>query len=217
MEKIIDNIHIKRIGYFNLYLIKGTTGDILIDTGFICMKKRIKKWLDKHNVKLIILTHAHIDHIWNVAYIKKLYNCKVAIGRNDIENIDNKNITPEASKRKYNAWTKVLSIGMKHLQAPIFEIDYVLYDKQRLNLCDINIQIHNLSGHTDGSIGISYKDYLFIGDALVHRFKTSIAFQNQNTKKAIKSKNKIIALNPKMIMLGHDRPLSYDKLTKDLR
>ena len=42
MEKIIDNIHIKRIGYFNLYLIKGTTGDILIDTGFICMKKRIK-------------------------------------------------------------------------------------------------------------------------------------------------------------------------------
>ena len=42
MEKIIDNIHIKRIGYFNLYLIKGNDGDILIDTGFICIKN-IKK------------------------------------------------------------------------------------------------------------------------------------------------------------------------------
>ena len=68
MEKIIDNIHIKRIGYFNLYLIKGNDGDILIDTGFICIKKLLKKWLDNHNLKLIILTHAHVDHIWNVAY-----------------------------------------------------------------------------------------------------------------------------------------------------
>ncbi len=216
MEKVIDNIHIKRIGYFNLYLIKGTDGDILIDTGFICMKKIIKKWLDKHNVKLIILTHAHVDHIWNVAYIKNLYNCEVAIGRNDLDNIDNKNITPEASKRKYNVWTKVLSIGMKRLQAPIFEVDYLLYDKQKLDVHNLSIQIHNLSGHTNGSIGISYKDYLFIGDALVHRFKTSIAFQNQSTKKAIKSKNKIISLSPKMILLGHDRPISYEKLTKDL-
>ena len=40
--KKIDNIYIKRIGYFNLYVIKGKDGDILIDTGFICMKRIIK-------------------------------------------------------------------------------------------------------------------------------------------------------------------------------
>ena len=87
MEKVIDNIYMKKIIYFNLYVIKGTDGDILIDTGFFCMKKSIKKWHYKFNIKLIILTHAHIDHSWNVAYIKKLYNCEVALGKKDLINI----------------------------------------------------------------------------------------------------------------------------------
>ena len=54
--------------------IKGKDGDILIDTGFICMKRAIKRWLNNFNIKLIILTHAHVDHIWNASYIKKMYN-----------------------------------------------------------------------------------------------------------------------------------------------
>ena len=73
-DKKIENIYIKNINYCNLYVIKGKNGDILIDTGFILRKRYLKKWLDKFNMKLIILTHAHIDHIWNAAYIKKLYN-----------------------------------------------------------------------------------------------------------------------------------------------
>ena len=61
-----DNIYVKRFVYFNLYVIKGKTGDILIDTGFIGIKRSLKKWLDKFNIRLVILTHAHVDHVWNV-------------------------------------------------------------------------------------------------------------------------------------------------------
>ena len=92
MEKIYDNIHMKRFNYFNLYVIKGYDGDILIDTGFIGIKKDLKKWLDNFNIKLVILTHAHVDHTWNAAYIQKLYNCDIAIATNDLGNIDNSNI-----------------------------------------------------------------------------------------------------------------------------
>ena len=109
MEKIIDNIHIKRIGYFNLYLIKGNDGDILIDTGFICIKKILKKWLDNHNLKLIILTHAHVDHIWNVAYLKELYNCEVALSKDDYKNIDNRNIKTKPLTKKLKTWSKIMS------------------------------------------------------------------------------------------------------------
>ena len=66
MERQYGNIYMKRFLYFNVYVIKGINGDILIDTGFIGIKLFLKKWLDKFNIKLIILTHAHIDHIWNV-------------------------------------------------------------------------------------------------------------------------------------------------------
>ena len=67
MEQQIDNIYIKRFLYFNLYVIKGKNGDILIDTGFIGIKRPLKRWLNQFNIKLVILTHAHVDHTWNAA------------------------------------------------------------------------------------------------------------------------------------------------------
>ena len=58
------------------------------------------------------------------------------------------------------------------------------------------------------------KNNLFAGDSLVNRKRThsQIAFQNQNNECAIKSFRKIIELNPKMIYVGHDKPISNDKL-----
>ena len=77
MEYQIENIYVKKFIYFNIYVIRGKNGDILIDTGFIGMKKALKKWLDNFNIKLVILTHAHVDHTWNAAYLKKRYNCQI--------------------------------------------------------------------------------------------------------------------------------------------
>lgn len=216
MERIIDNIHIKRIGYFNLYLIKGTNGDILIDTGFICMKKTLKKWLNKHNLKLIILTHAHVDHIWNVAYLKEIYNCEVALSKEDYNNIDNKNIKTKPLTKKLTLWSNIMSYGMHNFIPKKFEIDYLLKDKQLIEKYGIKLKIHSLKGHTTGSIGIEYKDYLFVGDALVNRFKVTPAYQNQNTKDAKRSSQKIKHLSPKITFLGHDKEISQEKLLKDL-
>ena len=50
MKKLNDNIYMKRLNYFNVYVIKGKDGDILIDTGFIGMKRRLMKFLDKLNI-----------------------------------------------------------------------------------------------------------------------------------------------------------------------
>lgn len=208
MEKTIDNIHIKRFMYFNLFVIEGKDGDILIDTGFIGMKRKLKRWLDKFNIKLVILTHAHVDHIWNVSYIKKLYNCEIAISEDDIINIDNTKIKSEPSKKCYTKWTKLMNWGMKKFIPKEFDIDFALSDNQVLEKYGINMKIVSLPGHTNGSTGILYKDYLFAGDALVNRGKSpSIAFQNQNNETALQSYKKINELNPRIIFVGHDKEI----------
>lgn len=213
MQKQINNIYIKRFYYFNLYVIKGKSGDILIDTGFICMKKRIKKWLDQFNIKLIILTHVHIDHAWNVAYLKKLYNCEVAIGESDLDNIDNRNINAKPLKKKFAIWTKIMNFGMKHLKAKEYNIDYLLKDNQIINKYGIRLKIISLRGHTNGSIGIKYKDYLFIGDALVNRGKkASLAYQNQDSINAKESLLRILDEEPEIVFVGHDKAISREKL-----
>ena len=213
MKKQIENIYIKRFFYFNLYVIKGKDGDILIDTGFICMKKRVKKWLDKFNIKLVILTHAHVDHIWNANYIKELYGCKIALGKNDLKNLDNSIINSKPSNKKFNWWCKLMNYGMRKFRAKEFGIDMLLGDKQIINKYGLNLKIINLPGHTKGSIGVLYNGYLFAGDALVNRRrKVEIAYQNQNNKNALKTYKKIKSLNPKLIFLGHDKYVTSDKL-----
>lgn len=213
MERTYDNIIMKRFGYFNLYVIKGKKGDILIDTGFIINKKKLKKWLDQFDIKLIILTHVHVDHTWNVAYLKKLYKCKVAIGENDINNIDNRNIKSKPLNKKFSLWTKIMNWGMKHFAPEEYTIDYLLKNNQTLNKYGLNLKIISLKGHTTGSIGIKYKDYLFVGDALVNRGKNaSAAFQNQDNNFAIESIYKIINENPKLVFVGHDKVITNKKL-----
>lgn len=213
MEYQIENIYVKRFLYFNLYIIKGKNGDILIDTGFIGIRKPLKKWLDKFNVKLVILTHAHVDHIWNASYIKKTYNCQIGIGKQDIVNIDNRQINSMPSKKRYTSWTKLMNFGMKKFIPELFDIDMYLKDNQIIKRYGLNLKIISLSGHTNGSIGIMYKDYLFAGDALVNRKKhPEIAYQNQNNQEALNSYQKIIELSPQIIFVGHDKLVTKDKL-----
>ena len=156
MERKIDNIYIRRFLYFNLYVIKGKNGDVLIDTGFIGMKRALKRWLDKFNIKLVILTHAHVDHTWNAAYLKNLYKCKLALSKDDIENIDNRNIKSTPSTNKHKNWTKLMNFGMKKFIPQKYKIDMKLNNNQIIKKYGLDLKIVSLPGHTDGSIGVLY-------------------------------------------------------------
>ena len=209
-----DNVFVKRFGYFNVYVIRGNDGDILIDTGFILMKRSLKRWLDQFNIKLIILTHAHVDHIWNVSYIKKLYGCRVCICEDDLINLDNRNIKTYPSCKRCRLWTKLMSFGMKHFVPEKFDVDLLLHDGDILNEYGLKLKIVSLSGHTDGSIGILYDKYLFCGDALINRRKVDIAYQNQNNDRARENFKVIRRIKPKILFLGHDREIDYNKFKR---
>lgn len=71
-----------RLGITNCYLIKGSRGYILIDAGSL-RKSRLflnllaKQGLSPHDIDLIIVTHAHYDHIGSLAEIKRMCACPV--------------------------------------------------------------------------------------------------------------------------------------------
>ena len=214
--KAIENIYHKRYTYFNIYVIRGTDGDILIDTGFIWMRRALVRWLDKFNIKLIILTHAHVDHIWNAKYLQDRYKCKIAMCEDDIENIDNTKIKSTAVNKKHVVATAMMQWGMKHFKADDrFKIDIKLKDNDELNVFGLNLKIVSLKGHTNGLIGVLYKDYLFAGDALVNRRpKAELAYQNQDNDAAVESAKRIYKIHPKIIFIGHEFPVKWSKFEK---
>ena len=117
----------------------------------------------------------------------------------------------------YNELLKLTNVKQEDLNFSIsFDIDIKLKDKQVIRRYGIYLKIFDLPGHTNGSIGIKYKDYLFVGDALVKRGKyPTIAFQNQDLESAKVSARVINDIKPNIIFLGHDKPFSFDKFDID--
>lgn len=77
-------ITILRLGVCNCYLIRGRQGYIMVDAGDLRQFRRFKRLINgldiaPEDIKLIIVTHAHFDHVANLAEIKRLCQCPVLI------------------------------------------------------------------------------------------------------------------------------------------
>ena len=135
--------------------------------------------------------------IWDVSIIGFPSNVLKSVDIKNIMdvkeiNLDNTNINTCPRNNFLKAWTKLMKLGMNKLYPKEYKIDYYLKNNEIINKYGIKLKIISLKGHTTGSIGIKYKDYLFVGDALVNRgSKVSIAFQNQHPIDAVKSIKKI--------------------------
>ncbi|MBF0117276.1 MAG: MBL fold metallo-hydrolase [Desulfobacterales bacterium] len=80
--------HIIQLGWTNSYLIEGDNGYILIDAGIYGKEEVFFKYLDKknirpHDISLIIITHAHLDHVGSLHAIKERCGCSVVIHEKD--------------------------------------------------------------------------------------------------------------------------------------
>ena len=49
------------------YVIRGNSGDLLIDTGMPQIWHGLQSWLKQYDIRYVLLTHAHADHDWNAA------------------------------------------------------------------------------------------------------------------------------------------------------
>lgn len=67
---------------------------ILIDTGRKRYRKKISDKCKEHHVSLIVLTHGHMDHCQNAAYLANALKIPVAMSKKDI------NMIPDNRKQK---------------------------------------------------------------------------------------------------------------------
>lgn len=175
--KLWYDIHRISAGNVNCYIVVDNDKAILIDTG---RKKYRKKILDKckeHHVNLIVLTHGHMDHCQNAAYLANALKIPVAMSKKDI------NLIPDNRKQKMSAKTflgkMVLLVSLSSFEKDTldtFEPMVYLQNGDSLNEYGVNAKVVELPGHTDGSIGLEIEgDKLFVGDALMNMFYPTIS------------------------------------------
>lgn len=158
----------------NCYLVSSDNAAIVIDPGY--EDDRTFEFLKNNSDKerLILITHAHFDHIGGAEVLRKNTGVKIAIGEFDNPALSD-NVVNEAV------------VGGVEI-AP-FSADILIRDKEEFSVGDINVKAYLTKGHTIGGLCYKIEDNLFTGDILFHRGFGNTCFHGGSRREMVMSLN----------------------------
>jgi glyoxylase-like metal-dependent hydrolase (beta-lactamase superfamily II) len=137
----------------NCYIISSGSGreGIIVDPGGEA-KQILKKVSDlKLDIKLIILTHGHTDHVDALGEVKEATGADIAAHIDDARMLSDKSLS--------------ISLGISPLTLP--PLDRLLGDGDRINIgTDLCFTVRHTPGHTPGGICLLGEGAVFSGDTL---------------------------------------------------
>ena len=129
------------------------TGDglILIDTGYahtmhLLIRNIRALGFKPEDIKIIIHSHGHFDHFGASCRLKTLYNCKIYMGRGDVERLK---INPSAALMEYSP----------EPYGPIPETDVAIEDGDIISLGNTHIRCVSAPGHSEGVMAFFFDAY----------------------------------------------------------
>jgi hydroxyacylglutathione hydrolase len=172
------SIHAIPLGINNVYVVKDK-GVVMIDGGAPKKGRAFLKGLDAiginpEEIQLIILTHAHWDHIGSAAEIKELTGAKVVLHKYEVHWLEEslKPMPPGVTvwgkiSTKLFSWTIVPSVHIKPTK-----VDIAL-GKELFPLMEYGIsgRIVHTPGHSSGSVSVLLSSgEAFVGDMAMNKF-----------------------------------------------
>ncbi len=138
----------------NCYLISTDKAAVVIDPGF--KNDFVTDFLKNANNKerMILLTHAHFDHIGGAESLRADTNTKIAIGEFDNYALSN---------------TSINLSDKFHAKLKPFSADYLLKDEDCFSVGDLCFKVIFTPGHTVGGVCFFNNNVLFSGDSLFYR------------------------------------------------
>ncbi len=204
----LDNVNLINCDNTNCYIIRGKDGDILVDTGIPKYRDEIETWLLNYNVKLIVLTHGHNDHIGNAAYFSELYGAPIAMSKYDEALAEDNLCRNFYSVGATGKLVAALSKKTMSKRSELFEVSIYLEDGMELGKeFDADCKAIKLDGHTKGSFGFMNGTDLYLGDAAMNYIVPSFPVICESPKAARASLEKIKTLKTERIFFGHGSPI----------
>lgn len=212
----MSKIHRIKCGNGNCYIVENGVSGVLVDTGKKEYADKVIEACKSYGVKLIVLTHAHLDHAENAAYISGTLGIPIGMNEKDyglIKNNKNQSLYATTLLGKIVLSVSLSSVLLKPMQE--FMPSVLLHDGDSLSEYGIDARIIELPGHTDGSIGIDIDDkHLIVGDALMNMFYPTVSMLFHNQDEMLKSAGKISSIGDRTIYFGHGKPVNNRKWVK---
>jgi hydroxyacylglutathione hydrolase len=180
----------------HVYLIKGDTKNVLIDTGiagtFSALKSRLGELgLRVRDINLIILTHEHYDHIGATAFFHR--TAVVAAHR--------------LAANKVELQDEFVTLLSRDQPCKPFWVDVWLEDGCTIDLGNYELQVVHTPGHTSGCICLyePRADFLFTGDTVFAGGTLSEIAVGGNVSDYVNSVRRLSNLKVKQFFPGHGK------------
>ena len=133
------------VGTYDLgcYLITTSKGNILINTGLSASAPQIKHNVEKlgfkfNDIKILLITHAHYDHVGALAEIKKMTGAKLMVNENDAA------VLADGGMSDY-------ALGIYGRSFAPVKADGLLHDHDTISLGNMHLVMLHHPGHTKGA------------------------------------------------------------------
>lgn len=146
-------------------------------------------------LKYILITHGHFDHVMGAAALKRTTGAEIAIHKLDKDGLES-----EAASM-FDRVSGYYDVPFEPVAA-----DILLEEGSVINLGKSKISVINTPGHTDGSVCFICDGNIFTGDTLFRDSMGRIDFPTGNAHDMMKSLIRLAKLDKNMrVYPGHDR------------
>ena len=216
----MSNVHSFRVGVSYSYLIEGEGGVVLVDAGYRGYANRILRrlrLLGRDDLRLIYITHAHLDHYGSAAELRRLTGARVAVHRADAEAI----ARGDTQLGVVRSWGKLMAMAMpvveRYLRPEPTRADVIFDGRESLEEYGIDGVVLHTPGHTRGSTTLLVDGRLaFVGDLASTRIRPHGQwFYASDWDELARSLEYVQRLNPEWVYTGHGpRPMTGDAFQK---
>lgn len=228
-QQINDNLWVLGNYFINIYLVIGSKKSALVEIGISAIVDSVISQLERIGIEpdYLVLTHPHADHVTGYNGLRERYpSAETIVAKGAIDFLNH----PKAEKSLI-AEDKFMTRRLSEInimpgrppisKAPNIESPIVIENEIVLKLGGIEIHLHKAKGHSPGNlIGFIPSIHTVIASDSIGFFyydRFILPLFLTGYIESLKTIDKVISFDPKIICIGHQGPIWGQKPYKVLQ